>query len=120
MLTDIVAVVNVRSLLPRGKFRRRKSEVRNPNVETATRNDEIRMTKLEGMTNDQMTKDCSCHFFVIRALCFLRHSTFVLRHFLDYSKYLQSNFARLVKLRSKNNRLTAFRPDANHGQLCPG
>ncbi|SRR5436190_17012434 len=115
MLTDIVAVVNVRSLLPRGKFRRRKSEVRNPNIETATRNDEIRMTKLEGMT-----KDCSCHFFVIWALCFLRHLTFVLRHFLDYSKSLQSNFARLVKLRSKNNRLTAFRPDANHGQLCPG
>ena len=42
------------------------------------KNDEIRMTKLEGMTNDQMTKDCDVAFFVIRALGFIGHSCFVI------------------------------------------
>jgi hypothetical protein len=44
------------------------------------KNDEIRMTKIEGMTNDQMTKGCGVAFFVIRALDFIGHWSFVLRH----------------------------------------
>ena len=39
-------------------------------------NDEIRMTKLERMTNDQMTSDCDVAIlsFVLRAFFVLRHS----------------------------------------------
>ncbi|PYL59431.1 MAG: hypothetical protein DMF24_13110 [Verrucomicrobia bacterium] len=44
---------------------------------------EIRMSKLEEMTNDQMTNYCSCRFFAMPASCFFRRSTFVLRHFLQ-------------------------------------
>src|SRR5215472_8090571 len=43
-------------------------------------NDEIRMTKLEGMMNDQMTNDPAYRLFVIRASGLIRHSTFVLCH----------------------------------------
>jgi len=38
-------------------------------------NDEIRMTKLEGMTNDQMTSDCD-----VAILSFLLRPSFVIRH----------------------------------------
>jgi hypothetical protein len=43
-------------------------------------NDEIRMTKLEGMTNDQMTnsRDAETSSFWIRASFIIRHSSFVI------------------------------------------
>ena len=44
------------------------------------KNDEFPMTKAEGMTNDQTTS--KTRFFVIGALGFFRHPSFVIRHFL--------------------------------------
>jgi hypothetical protein len=43
-------------------------------------NDEIRMTKLEVMTNDQMSGDCEIVFlsFGVRAFFVIRHSCFVI------------------------------------------
>jgi len=43
------------------------------------KNDEIRMTKLEGMTNDQMTNDSfAFSSFGLRASFVIRHSRFVI------------------------------------------
>jgi hypothetical protein len=47
------------------------------------RNDEIRMTKLEGMTNDEMMMDRDAVSLSYGALCSFRYSTFVLRHYLE-------------------------------------
>jgi hypothetical protein len=46
----------------------------------ALRNDEIRMTKVEGMTNGQMTNGCDCpsSSFGFRASFVIRHSCFVI------------------------------------------
>jgi hypothetical protein len=48
--------------------------------ECTTNNDEIRMTKLEGMTNDQMTTDCDVASspFGLGASFVIRHSCFVI------------------------------------------
>jgi len=44
------------------------------------RNDEARMTKPEGMTKSE-AQTAREDIFVIRASTFLRHSSFVIRHF---------------------------------------
>jgi hypothetical protein len=56
------------------------------------------MTKLEGMTIDQMLKDCdvASSSFGLCASFAIRHSTFVLRHFFRIFEFQISSFADTV------------------------
>jgi len=81
------------------------------------RNDEIRMTKLEGMRNDQMMQ--RCHWFSGH---FELRACLVIRHLAGNAICLDNSILTFGEFASSGSQtivLTACRADADHRQFPP-